>query len=67
MNLNQITLPVTDVERSIGFYRKLGLQLIVKALPHYPRFEFPEENAIFSKSFDLLPARALSTPLLYNQ
>ena len=48
MNLNQITVPVIDVEKSISFYEKLGLKLIVKALPHYARFECPEGNATFS-------------------
>ena len=48
MNLNQITIPVTDVERSINFYEKLGHRLIVKALPRYARFECPEGDATFS-------------------
>jgi len=48
MNLNQITVPVIDVENSIIFYEKLGLKLIVKALPHYARFECPEGNSTFS-------------------
>lgn len=48
MNLNQVTLPVTDVERSIAFYLKLGQRLIVKALPRYARFECPEGDATFS-------------------
>ena len=48
MNLNQITVPVTDVEKSINFYEKLGLKLIVKSLPDYARFECPEGNATFS-------------------
>lgn len=48
MNLNQITLPVLDVEKSIAFYEKLGLQLIVKALPHYARFVCPVGDATFS-------------------
>ena len=48
MNLNQITVSVVDVERSIGFYEKLGLRLIVKALPHYARFECTEGDATFS-------------------
>jgi len=48
MNLNQITVPVIDVEKSIGFYEMLGLKLIVKALPHYARFECPEGNSTFS-------------------
>lgn len=29
MNLNQVTVVVTDVARSIRFYQRLGLQLIV--------------------------------------
>ncbi len=48
MNLNQITLPVTDVERSIAFYQKFGHKLIAKALPHCARFECPEGDATFS-------------------
>jgi len=48
MNLNQITVPVSDVERSIQFYQKLGLRLIVKSLPTYARFECPEGNSTFS-------------------
>ena len=48
MNLNQITVPVTDVEKAITFYELLGLKLIVKALPHYARFECPSGHATFS-------------------
>lgn len=48
MNLNQITVPVTDVERSIDFYKTLGLKLIVKALPHYARFECEAGTSTFS-------------------
>ena len=48
MNLNQITIPVLNVERSISFYQKLGLLLIVKALPHYARFECPDGGSTFS-------------------
>ncbi len=48
MNLNQITVPSLDLNKSIPFYEKLGLKLIVKALPHYARFECPEGNATFS-------------------
>lgn len=48
MNLNQVTVPVTGVEQSIDFYQKLGLKLIVKALPDYARFECPDGDATFS-------------------
>lgn len=47
MNLNQVTVPVTEVGRSILFYETLGLRLIVKA-PHYARFECPVGEATFS-------------------
>ena len=48
MNLNQITVPVISIEQSISFYEKLGLQLIVKSLPDYARFESKEGNSTFS-------------------
>jgi len=48
MNLNQITVPSLDVEKSINFYLKLGLELIVKALPHYVRLLCPEGSSTFS-------------------
>ena|ERR1700749_928922 len=48
MNLNQVTVPVTDVEKAIGFYEKLGLKLIVRALPDYARFECPNGTSTFS-------------------
>jgi catechol 2,3-dioxygenase-like lactoylglutathione lyase family enzyme len=48
MNLNQITVSVKDVERSIAFYEGLGLTLIVKSLPHYARFECNEGQSTFS-------------------
>ncbi|WP_378173507.1 VOC family protein [Aquimarina sp. SS2-1] len=48
MNLNQVTVPSFNVEQSITFYEKLGLRLIVKALPHYARFECKEGDATFS-------------------
>jgi len=47
MNLNQVTVPTLDVERSIHFYQLLGLKLIVQS-PHYARFEVPVGAATFS-------------------
>jgi len=38
MNLNQITLPVTDIEKANHFYLTLGFTQIVKTA-HYSRFE----------------------------
>lgn len=48
MNLNQITVPSLDLDISVPFYENLGLNLIVKALPHYARFVCPDGNASFS-------------------
>ena len=48
MDLNQVTLPSTDLARAIDFYRKLGLVLIVEDLPGYARFELPFGNATLS-------------------
>ena len=48
MNLNQITVPAVNVEKSIEFYEKLGLRLIVKSLPTYARFECKEGDSTFS-------------------
>ena len=47
MNLNQVTLPATDIERSAAFYREMGFQQIVSA-PHYARFECPDGETTFS-------------------
>ena len=48
MNLNQVTLPATNVERSADFYRALGFTQIVSNLPSYARFECPDGEATFS-------------------
>jgi catechol 2,3-dioxygenase-like lactoylglutathione lyase family enzyme len=48
MNLNQVTLPSTDLSRSVAFYRQLGFQQIVDKLPEYTRFECPDGRATFS-------------------
>lgn len=48
MNLNQITIPSLDLTKSIPFYKKLGLKIIVEALPKYARFECPDGNSTFS-------------------
>jgi len=48
MNLNQVTVPSLDLSVSVPFYQKLGLKLIVDALPHYARFECPDGESTFS-------------------
>lgn len=47
MNLNQVTLPALDIEKSSSFYRGMGFTQIVAA-PHYARFECPDGDATFS-------------------
>ena len=48
MNLNQVTISSTNVVNATEFYKKLGLHLIVDALPRYVRFECPNGDATFS-------------------
>ncbi len=48
MNLNQVTVPIIDLEKSILFYKILGLELIVYSAPNYARFKCPNGNATFS-------------------
>ena len=48
MNLNQVTIPSENVEKATAFYKTLGLQLIVDALPRYVRFECPDGTSTLS-------------------
>jgi catechol 2,3-dioxygenase-like lactoylglutathione lyase family enzyme len=48
MNLNQVTISVSQLQRSIEFYTHLGLQLIVHSPPTYARFQCPDGNSTFS-------------------
>ena len=47
MNLNQVTLPASDVAASVAFYQRMGFTLIVDS-PHYARFECPAGDSTFS-------------------
>lgn len=51
MRLNQVTVTVKDIDEAIGFYRTLGLRLIVHS-PHYARFECPDDESTFSIHLD---------------
>lgn len=46
MNLNQVTLPALDIERSVDFYKRMGFRQIVGS-PHYARFECPAGESTF--------------------
>jgi catechol 2,3-dioxygenase-like lactoylglutathione lyase family enzyme len=48
VDLNQVTLPSTNVERSVAFFKRLGLRLIVDSIPEYARFELPSGHATLS-------------------
>lgn len=47
MKLNHVTLPATDLPRSIAFYEKLGFVLIVID-EHYARLENPDDLSTLS-------------------
>lgn len=48
MNLNQVTIPSSNLANAVSFYQKLGFLLIVDALPRYARFELPKGDSTFS-------------------
>ena len=50
MELNQVTLPVRNMDEATKFYRELGFTQIVDS-PHYARFECPG-GASFSLSLE---------------
>ena len=52
MNMNQVLLPVTDMEKASEFYRKMGFLQIVDT-DHYARFECPGGESTFSLSLDV--------------
>jgi predicted enzyme related to lactoylglutathione lyase len=56
MNLNQVTVPATNIPRSIAFYQILGLKLIVHTNDDYARFECPGGDATFSLHRVLAPS-----------
>jgi catechol 2,3-dioxygenase-like lactoylglutathione lyase family enzyme len=55
MDLNQVTLPTTDISRAVAFYKRLGFTQIVDS-PHYARFECRPDGPSFS--LDLVEAIA---------
>jgi hydroxymethylpyrimidine/phosphomethylpyrimidine kinase len=51
LRLNQVTVTGTNYERSVDFYRRLGLKQIVDSAPDYARFE-TEGGTTFSVQID---------------
>lgn len=65
MRLNHVTVGAADVERSAGFYRRLGFEQIVASYPHYARFKAPDGDATLSLAHapDGVPRSATSVHL----
>ncbi|GFD91851.1 hypothetical protein KUL156_04340 [Alteromonas sp. KUL156] len=51
MELNQVTLPVTNMAEAVEFYLTLGFTQIVDT-PHYARFTCPQGSSTFSLSLE---------------
>ena len=51
MDLNQVTLPVSDMQEACAFYIKLGFTQIVDT-EHYARFACPDGNGTFSLALE---------------
>jgi catechol 2,3-dioxygenase-like lactoylglutathione lyase family enzyme len=47
VKLNQVTVPAIDVAKSVEFYVRMGLELIVSS-SHYARFVCPDGDSSFS-------------------
>jgi catechol 2,3-dioxygenase-like lactoylglutathione lyase family enzyme len=53
VRLNHVTLGVTDITRSVDFYKRLGLhQIVGGSNERYARFEVPEGDSTLSLSSD---------------
>ena len=65
MNLNQVTVLVSDLQASVRFYKTLGLQQIVDS-PHYARFECPDGEATFSLHISDSPVTPSSTVIYFE-
>ncbi|MDO6568168.1 VOC family protein [Alteromonas sp. 1_MG-2023] len=52
MEMNQVTLPVNNMEDAVDFYLVLGFTQIVDT-PHYARFSCPKGGSTFSLSLEL--------------
>jgi catechol 2,3-dioxygenase-like lactoylglutathione lyase family enzyme len=62
MNMNQVTLPVSNMDEASSFYRRMGFRQIVDT-PHYARFECPEGDSTFSLSLE--PGDFLNGSVIY--
>lgn len=63
MDLNQVTLNVTDFDAALAFYKTLGLRLITSARGEYARLELPSGSSTLS--LHLTDTPATNSPVLY--
>lgn len=63
MDLNQITLNVTNFDAALAFYEALGLRLITSARGEYARFELPSGSTTLSLHLNDTPT--VNGPVLY--
>ncbi len=57
MDQNQLTIPCSDYEASVAFYKSLGLRQIVDSPPRYARFETDAGN-----TFSIHKVESIATP-----
>ena len=65
MDLNQVTVLVSDLPASVQFYQALGLVQIVDS-PHYARFECPDGDATFSLHISDQPVTPSGTVIYFE-
>lgn len=65
MRLNQVTIPCSDLDASLTFYKKLGLRQIV-GNDHYARFECPDGESTMSIERVDGPARPGHTAVYFE-
>ena len=58
MDLNQVTVPCSDYDASVSFYKALGLRLIVDSPPRYARFETGRGTTFSIHASDTAPANS---------
>lgn len=66
-DLNQVTLPALDLEESIDFYTRFGLEIIVNSPEtQYARFEIPGSQATLSIHVEARGVRKPSVDLYFE-
>jgi len=66
MNLNHIMTYTSNMERSVSFYQKFGLELIVKSTPNFARFVCPDGDSTFSLHYSEAPVPTGSTTIYFE-